>query len=97
MKSFKCKGKHPIRDGSVALLAFCDLFGRIVMHNFLERSGIFGSKRTLWEYFQATLEGQEGLTEVLKLTHLTTPVGQARALIRWCLNRKTLAEYIQVC
>ncbi|GBM32049.1 FYVE and coiled-coil domain-containing protein 1 [Araneus ventricosus] len=93
--------KTPINDDCTALHRLEEKTETILQLGLKEKPGVFGVKRTYWDYicacFSVSKRFHEGIKFVKSNSELKSSVGRGRALIRFCLVHKCLADTLQTC
>lgn len=101
LKTLFSKEKIPINDNCTVLHRFEEKVEIILQLGLKEKPGVFGVKRSYWDYictcFTSSKRQHEGIKFVKSCSELKTTLGRGRALIRFCLTHKCLADTLQSC
>ncbi|GFS55141.1 FYVE and coiled-coil domain-containing protein 1 [Trichonephila inaurata madagascariensis] len=93
--------KIPINDDCTILHRFEEKVEIILQLGLKEKPGVFGVKRSYWDYictcFTSSKRPHEGIKFVKSSSELKTSLGRGRALIRFCLTQKCLADTLHSC
>ncbi|GFU79005.1 FYVE and coiled-coil domain-containing protein 1 [Trichonephila clavipes] len=93
--------KIPINDDCTILHCFEEKVEIILQLGLKEKPGVFGVKRSYWDYictcFTSSKRPHEGIKFVKSSSELKTSLGRGRALIRFCLTQKCLADTLHSC
>ncbi|GAB1606653.1 FYVE and coiled-coil domain-containing protein 1-like [Argonauta hians] len=91
----------PVTDDSQCLQKICAKLEYLLTYEMKEHTSLLGRKKSYWDYFCECLTPSKGLRDGLKyvksLKEYRTAVGKGRALIRFALVHKRLADTIQQC
>ncbi|KAL5018228.1 hypothetical protein ScPMuIL_003950 [Solemya velum] len=101
LKSEFEESKIPIDDDNQTLHRFCAKLEFLLQAHMKERVSVLGRKKDYWDYLQECLRSNKGSTDGVKyvktLSEYKTSIGKGRALIRFCLMHRRLADTIQQC
>ncbi|KAM8806930.1 RUN and FYVE domain-containing protein 4 [Eudromia elegans] len=93
--------KLPVTDGSRELHSLCAQLEFLLQFDLKEKRNFFGQRKDYWDFLCQGLarrrQEHEGIRFVTSLDKLKTPVGRARAFLRYCLVHRQLAESLQLC
>ncbi|XP_014456009.1 RUN and FYVE domain-containing protein 4 [Alligator mississippiensis] len=98
-RGYRDQGR-PVTDGSPELLALCARLEFLLQFDLKEKRSLWGQRQDYWDFLCQGLRGRhehQGITHVRHLPQLRTPLGRGRALLRYCLARRQLAETLQLC
>lgn len=91
----------PITDDCQFLQKTCAKLEYLLTYEMKDHISIMGRRKSYWEYFCECLGSSKGLKDGLKyvksLKEYRTSIGKGRALIRFALVHKRLADTIQQC
>uniref|UniRef100_A0A8B9QA68 RUN and FYVE domain-containing protein 4 n=1 Tax=Apteryx owenii TaxID=8824 RepID=A0A8B9QA68_APTOW len=91
----------PVTDGSRELHSLCAQLEFLLQFDLKEKRNFFGQRKDYWDFLCQGLarrrQEHEGVRFVTSLDKLKTPVGRARAFLRYCLVHRQLAESLQLC
>uniref|UniRef100_A0A8C4KP58 RUN and FYVE domain-containing protein 4 n=1 Tax=Dromaius novaehollandiae TaxID=8790 RepID=A0A8C4KP58_DRONO len=91
----------PVTDGSRELHSLCAQLEFLLQFDLKEKRNFFGQRKDYWDFLCQGLARRrhehEGVRFVTSLDKLKTPVGRARAFLRYCLVHRQLAESLQLC
>lgn len=91
----------PITDDCQLLHKTCAKLEYLLTYEMKDHISIMGRRKSYWEYFCECLVSNKGLKDGLKyvksLKEYHTSLGKGRALIRFALVHKRLADTIQQC
>ncbi|KAI6658012.1 FYVE and coiled-coil domain-containing protein 1-like [Oopsacas minuta] len=98
-------GTQPLNDSKSEVLEVCECIEDILKYRIKDNSSTCGEDKDYWNFLSESLAHttnspgfarvNKAVVTVSSLTHLETPLGKGRALIRWALMYKMLAEVIQ--
>ncbi|GFU28962.1 FYVE and coiled-coil domain-containing protein 1 [Nephila pilipes] len=101
LKRLFSEGKSPINDDCTILHRLEEKVEIILQLGLKEKPGVFGVKRSYWDYictcFASSKRHHEGIKFVKSSSELKTSLGRGRAFIRFCLIHKCLADTLQSC
>ncbi|GIY43633.1 hypothetical protein CDAR_271111 [Caerostris darwini] len=93
--------KIPINDDCAVLHQLEEKLETILLLGLKENGGVFGVKRSYWDYivtcFSVSKRLHEGIKFVKSNSELKSSLGRGRALIRFCFMQKCLADTLQSC
>ncbi|CAM9625201.1 unnamed protein product [Lampetra planeri] len=99
-KEFQEHGE-PITDDSGNLHTFCAKLEYLLQFDQKEKNTLLGHRKDYWDYFSDCLGRQKGHNDgirfVKSISELKTSLGKGRALIRYCLVHRRLADTFQQC
>ncbi|XP_028395468.1 FYVE and coiled-coil domain-containing protein 1-like isoform X2 [Dendronephthya gigantea] len=95
LKSKYFENKDPIDDNEIALQKLCVKLETALRNGMKDKYSFLGMRKDYWNFFSECLPKDEGVRYVNSLSQLHTVQGKGRALIRYCLVQKTLADTIQ--
>nr|XP_013815883.1 PREDICTED: RUN and FYVE domain-containing protein 4 [Apteryx mantelli mantelli] len=91
----------PVTDGSRELHSLCAQLEFLLQFDLKEKRNFFGQRKDYWDFLCQGLarrrQEHEGVRFVTSLDKVGTPVGRARAFLRYCLVHRQLAESLQLC
>eukprot|EP00106_Octopus_bimaculoides_P007036 XP_014774478.1 PREDICTED: FYVE and coiled-coil domain-containing protein 1-like isoform X2 [Octopus bimaculoides] len=91
----------PVTDDCQNLQKACAKLEYLLSYEMKEHTSLLGRKKNYWDYFCECLAPSKGLRDGLKyvksLKEYRTALGKGRALIRFALVHKRLADTIQQC
>ncbi|KAF8784324.1 uncharacterized protein LOC129959536 isoform X2 [Argiope bruennichi] len=93
--------KTPVSDDCTALHCLEKQIETVLQLRVKGKSDVFVPKKTYWDYicacFCVSKRFHEGIKYVKSNSELKSSVGRGRALIRYCLIHKCLADTLQIC
>ncbi|KAG8201369.1 hypothetical protein JTE90_016845 [Oedothorax gibbosus] len=90
-----------INDDDAALHRLEEKLELVLSIGLKEKPGVFGGKKSYWDYICACLSSSKRSHPALKfvktISEIKTSVGRGRAFIRFCLMHNCLADTLQSC